>query len=1167
VDIAGWLRELGLERYEEAFRENEIDGEILPKLTADDLKDIGVTTVGHRRKLLEAIAALTEPAAAARTESSIPDGAAPRARAAQAERRQLTVLVVDLVGSTELAARLDPEDMGRVIRGYQECCARAVERWGGHIAKYMGDGVLAYFGWPQAHEDAAERAVRAGLELAEAVRAVDAPGSASGGCEAVGRLGEPEAKPDVPLASVVERRVTLRSTRPTSADLEAGIPLAARIGIATGLVMVGELIGEGAASEHTVVGETPNLAARLQALAEPGSVVISQATRRLVGGLFLLEDLGPLRLKGFAEPLAVWRVEGEGRAEGRFEARQTAGLTPLVGREEELNLLLARWRRAVAGEGQVALLSGEPGIGKSRIVQALRERLAGQSYTCLSHYCSPYHSASALYPIVGLLERAAGFTRDDLPEAKLGKLEALLARGTEGLAEAVPLIADVLGIAVGERYPSPNLSPQRKAQRTLEVLVEQVDGLAARQPVLAVYEDVHWIDPTTLAALGLLIERVQRLSVLLLITFRPEFAPPWSSHAHVTQLSLARLTRRHGSAIVARMAGSKALPEQVLNEIVARTDGIPLFVEELTKTVLESGLLQDAGDHFELAGPLPSLAIPSTLQDSLMARLDRLAPVKEVAQTAAAIGREFDHGLLAAVSPLSAPDLESALDQLVQSELIFRRGAPPDATYTFKHALVQEAAYSSLLKSRRQQLHARIAQALEEQFPEVAAHRPEVLARHLTDAALTEKAVNSWHRAAQQAGERFAHKEAIAHLTRSLELLESLPETVDSAREEARLQIALGISLTATRGPASEMLNAYLRAQELAERIGDTRLIYAAVWGHWYFNLLRMRFDTARELSYKLLELASREQDKELLLQAHHAAWPILLCRGEILLCREHCEQGLALYDRDEHRAHALRYGGHDPGACAQYHAAPALWLLGYPDQAVAISSDAVRLASELAQPFSLALALAHASFLHQFRGEAHLAQERAEATATLSVEQGFPHYRATGTLMRGWAAAVRGDFEAGTAALQEGLAALRAAGANVRRSYYLALLADVCGRAGRPEAGQNAIAEALAFAEESGERWWEAELHRLSGELLLVQSGENRAQAEGCFLRASEIARQQSAKAFELRAATSLGRLWAQQGKPAQAHDLLAPVYGWFTEGFETQDLKHARALLDELR
>ncbi|HEX6114396.1 MAG TPA: hypothetical protein VFZ10_19035, partial [Geminicoccaceae bacterium] len=515
----------------------------------------------------------------------------------------------------------------------------------------------------------------------------------------------------------------------------------------------------------------------------------------------------------------------------------------------------------------------------------------------------------------------------------------------------------------------------------------------------------------------------------------------------------------------------------------------------------------------------------------------------------------------------SGEQLDHALDQLVAAELVFRRGAPPDATYTFKHALVQEAAYNSLLKSRRQQLHARIAKVLEEQLPEVAAIRPEVLARHLTAAGLTDKAVGYWHRAGEQAAERFAHREAIAQLSTALDLLKSMPDTPERVREEIRLQNALGVSLVATRGPAPEVAQASMRARELAERIGDTRQAYAAVWGLWYFNHMRMKFKAARDLSYELLELARREQDKELLLQAHHAAWPCLLYGGEFLLSREHTEQGFALYNPQEHNSHALRYGGHDPGVCCRYHGALALWLLGWPDQATAMAHDAVRLATDLAQPFSLAIALGYVSFLHQFRGEAQLAQEQAEATIARSAEQAFFQYRPTGIVIRGWAVAAQGDPEAGTAGIEEGLAALRVAGADVRRSYFLALLADVCRRAGRLEAAQSAIAEALAFAEESGERWWEADLHRLKGELLLDRSAPNRAEAEACFRRALELAHRQSAKGFELRAAASLARLWRDQGKRGEAYELLAPVYGWFTEGFDTADLKDAKALLDELR
>ena len=624
MDVAAWLRELGLERYEQAFRDNAIDAGVLPKLTAEDLRDLGVSAVGHRRKLLEAIAALTEQTQAAPTAA---DAGVPRAgKPPEAERRQLTVLFCDLVGSTALSARLDPEDMGTVMRAYHRCCAEGVKRWDGHVAKYLGDGVLAYFGWPQAHEDDAERAVRAGLELSISV----------------GRLPAGD-----------------------------GTPLAARVGIATGPVVVGELIGAGASQEQTVVGETPNLAARLQALAEPGAVVISQATRRLVGRLFELTDLGPLRLKGFAERVQTWRVLDEGRAESRFEAMHGQQLTTLVGREHEIGLLTDRWERAKEGEGQVVLLSGEPGIGKSRIVRALRARLANEPHTPLSHYCSPHHTNSALYPVIRLLERAAGFTRDDRPEARLDKLVALLSQATEALGEVVPLVAALLGIETGQRYPALALTPQHQKQRTLKVLIEQVEGLAAQKQVLAVYEDVHWVDASTLEVLDQLIERAQRLHALVLITFRPEFNPPWTGHAHVMQLSLSRLTRRHGQALIDEVTGGKALPDEMLDEILAKTDGVPLFVEELTKTVLESGLLTDAGDHYALAGPLVPLAIPATLHDSLMARLDRLASVKEVAQAGAVIGREFSHELLAAVSHLPEDELRESLNQLVASELVF----------------------------------------------------------------------------------------------------------------------------------------------------------------------------------------------------------------------------------------------------------------------------------------------------------------------------------------------------------------------------------------------------------------------------------------------------------------------------------------------------------------
>jgi class 3 adenylate cyclase len=751
MDIAAWLQGLGLERYLEAFRANDVDADVLRTLTGDDLKELGVASLGHRKKLLEAVAALAAPAAGPgfADQTLTAEADAPAAKPREAERRQLTVLFCDLVGSTALSAQLDPEEMGAVIRAYQNAVAGETLRFEGHVAKFMGDGVLAYFGWPQAHEDDAERAVRAGLALVRAVA----------GLEAGGR------------------------------------PLAARIGIATGLVVVGELVGEGEAQERAVVGETPNLAARLQALADPGSVVISQATRRLVGGLFELTDLGPTRVKGFAEPLAAFRVEGEGRADGRFEALHGQRLTPLIGREHELAMLLERWAWAKEGDGQVVLIAGEPGIGKSRLLRALREQLAGEPHLTLSHFCSPYHTNSALHPIFAQLERAAGIASHDEPADRLAKLEALLGQGTEHLEEAVPLIGALLGIPSGGRYPAPNLSPQRQKQRTLEVLIEQLAGLARDRPVLEQYEDVHWVDPSTLELLDLLVERVRTLPALVVLTYRPDFSPPWIGQSHVTALTMNRLGRRQGAAMVDRVTGGKALPDEILDQILANTDGVPLFVEELTKTVLESGLLTDAGDRYELSGPLPALAIPATLHDSLMARLDRLAPVKEVAQIGAVIGREFSHELLAAVLPLGEAGLTAALDQLVASELIFRRGTPPEATYSFKHALVQDAAYESLLKARRQQLHAKIGHVLEEHFPEVAATNPEVLAHHWRGADNLYKAICYLRDAATLAVERSSNREAAAHISVALELVRAQPPSVGRQQTETALRLSLGAAL------------------------------------------------------------------------------------------------------------------------------------------------------------------------------------------------------------------------------------------------------------------------------------------------------------------------------------------------------------------------------------
>jgi class 3 adenylate cyclase/predicted ATPase len=1120
VDIAAWLRELGLERYEQAFRENEIDAQILPKLTADDLKDIGVTIVGHRRKLLEAITAL-ERASAPQARLSAPAEATPRARPAEAERRQLTVLFCDLVGSTELAARLDPEDLREIMRAYQAACTDVVCRFEGHVARFLGDGVLAYFGWPQAHEDDAERAVRAGLQLVEDVTRLE-PG--------------------------------------------AGVRLQARVGVATGRVVVGDLISEGVSDKDAVSGDTPNLAARLQAIAVTASVVISPATRRLVGGLFELTDLGPQRLKGFAEPVSAWQVEGQVRAEGRFEARQTTSLTPLVGREEEIALLLRRWRRAQDGEGQVVLLSGEPGIGKSRIVWELREHIAAEPYVRLTYQCSPYHQTSPLHPVVEHLEPAAGFERDDPPEARLAKLEALLARGTDKLDQVVPLIAALLGVPIGERYPVLELTPQRRKELLLEALLEQLARLAAKQPVLVVNEDVHWIDPTTQELLGLAVARVQHLPVLLLITFRPEFMPPWAGQPHVGALRLSRLGQRDGAAMVDRVVGDKALPDEVTAQIVAKTDGVPLFVEELTKAVLESGLLADAGDHYELSGPLPPLAIPATLHDSLLARLDHLAAVKEVAQIGAAIGREFSYALLAAATDRPEDQLHDALDQLVSSELVFRRGTPPEATYSFKHALVQDAAYGTLLKTRRQHLHARIAQVLEQQFPEIAESQPALLAHHCTEAGLTANAVNYRRRAARLAVVQSAHLEAIAEATKGLEALAGLPDGPERRRQELDLQLALGRGFLIAKGEAApETGSAYSRAVELCAQVDEIAQMFPALYGRLLFHWARGELLLAHELAHQFFEIAQDQDEPSARATGTRIIGMISVQLGRPSAARIYLEQALE-QSSGCHSTQAFIYPYHPRVDCLSYMSATFL-TLGYPDQALSFVRQALAEAQVLGHPDSIAYAMAEAAGFYQDVGNVQAVQEQAEQLIALATEQGYPYFLAEGRLYQAWALGQQGRVGEAIRQMRQAISAMRVAHKGIGMPYRLLSLAGVHMRARQAPDGLDVLTEALSLVESTGERWFEAELHRVRGELLLRLPDPERIGAEGCFRHAIAVAQGQQAKLWELRAATSLAGLWGEQGRRSEAHDLLAPVYDWFTEGFDTADLKDAKALLDELR
>src|SRR5713101_5680477 len=1044
----------------------------------------------------------------------------------EAERRQLTVLFCDLVDSTVLASQLDPEELREVVRAYQDTCAKVIARFDGHIAQYLGDGLLVYFGYPLAHEDDPQRAVRAGLGMVEAL----------------GQLN-------------------------TGLGQERGVELAVRLGIHTGLVVVGDM-GGGTRQEQLALGETPNLAARLQGLAAPNTLVISAVTFQLLGGFFACQPLGTPILKGFAQPLAVYRVLYESMARSRLEAASSTGWTPLVGREQEIGVLLERWAQVKDGLGQVVLLSGEAGIGKSRLVQVLRDQVAAEPRAWLTPcQCSPYHRHTALYPLIDLLERVVlRVDREESPQQKVGKLEGFLVQYGLPLAEVVPLCAALLSLPLPADYAPVTVSPEQHKQQTLHVLVTILLRIAAQQPVLFVMEDLHWVDPSTLELLSLLVDQGPTARILALFTFRPDFPPPWTGRAHLTQLTVNRLPRRQAVEVIRQVAHGKGFPPEVVEQIVAKTDGVPLFVEELTKMVLESGLLQERDEGYALTGPLHPLAIPATLHDSLMARLDRLAAVKALVQLGATRGREFPYELLRAVSPWDEATVQRGLHQLVEAEFLYQQGLPPQATYLFKHALIQDAAYQSLLKSTRQQYHQRIAQVLEEGFADLVDTQPELLAQHFTEAGQNARAIPYWQRAGERALQRSANLEAISHLTKGLEVLKTLPNSPKRLQHELDVQITLGRALTVTKGYAApEVGHAYARARELCQQVGETPQLFPVLRGLWNFYLIRTELRTARELAEQLLNLAQRAQDPALIQQAHSALAGALVHLGEFAATQEHLQQGLALYNPPQHRALTLRLEI-DLGVFFLAYMTRPLWLLGYSDQALRRSQEALTLAQELAHPFSLAYALAFAAWVHQFRREGQATHERAEALCAIAKEQGFAFLLATGTMHRGWALAEQGQGMEGMAQICEGLAAYRATGAEVDRTYFLALLAEAYRQGKQDDEGLTVLEEALALTDRQASVIWEAELHRLKGELLLARSAENQVEAEACFHEALAITRRQEAKSLELRAAMSLSRLWQQQGKRQEAYDLLAPIYHWFTEGFDTADLQDARALLAEL-
>ncbi len=1098
-DIGEWLVQLGLGKYSETFAENDVEFEVLPELSDDDLKELGLS-LGHRRKLLKAIAGLTagmQPDVVGKaTEPSVVSESG-----GEAERRQLTILFCDLVGSTELSHLLDPEDMREVMRRYQNAVAGAVTRYSGHVARYLGDGVLVYFGWPTAHENQAERAIWAGLYAIGAVE---------------------------------------------NLKLDDDLRLQARVGIASGQVVIGDLVGNAGRDVAAVTGETPNLAARLQGLAEPSQVVIDAGTYGLVGTTFEVEDLGSHDLKGFPQPKPVWRVLGQGRAESRFEAAHAGRLAPLVGREHELGLVLECWSIAKGADGQVVLLTGEAGIGKSRMVQELCDAVGQERHFRLRYQCSPYHTNSAFYPIIQRLERAADFAAADDTETRLDKLEALLRRSSNDIDSDAPLFAALMSLPGEHRYGALELTPQQQRDRTIEALIDQLGVLSRRRPVLFLLEDAHWIDPTTETLIGEAMTRIADAPVFMLITYRPEYIPPWADLPNVAMIALNRLSREHGADLVQAMGGDK-LAADVVAQIIARAGGVPLFVEELTKSLLESD-----DDKAE---------IPASLQASLVARLDRLGDAGRVAQLAATLGKSFHYRIIQAVSGLDKTELDRSLAAMIVAGLLFQSGPSQDATYTFKHALIQDAAYETLLRSTRQKYHEKVSEVLLQDYADQAATEPELIAQHLSLAGLPEKAVEYWLLAGQRAGERSAHYEAIADLESGLQELELLPQSQTRDKHEFALRIALGASLLTVKGwSAPEVEKNYERAQELSTTAGDIHEMVVSLRGLANVFFLKGEVNNARRLADRQLAIALEQDDAVLLMGGYRSVGMCSFFVGEFEAARENLQRANAIYDRSLH--HAQRFvDGTDPAVIGLSVVGWANWFLGNPREARHNVHAALSLAEELQHPFSITYARSLAASLYQVCRNPEAVREHAEAAIGIAEEHDFPYWLGWATVMRGWAQSALGDPDQGIETLQHGLQAYESTGAQQIKPYILTLLAELYGWAGLPQKGIEALGGAFGPGNKTDVCFYEAEALRTQGELLRQsQGGDGRVYFEG----ALTLARRQHARSLELRAAISAGRASLERGEKKSARDLIRAVYRSFDASLSDPDLLDARELLD---
>jgi class 3 adenylate cyclase len=1119
MDVGEWLRNIGLPQYEDAFLENAIDDELLRGLTAEDLRELGVAALGHRLKILKAINELPKLAVA----SADPLAPIPAFGEDAAQRRQLTVVFCDLVGSTALSARLDPEDMRDVVRAYHDACSRAIARHDGFVAKFMGDGVLAYFGYPHAHEDDAERAVRAGLAI----------------IADVGKLETP-----------------------------AKVELTVRVGMATGLVIVGDHIGQGSAREQMVVGDPPNLAARLQALAKPGSVLIAEATRRLIGGSFELKALGPQILKGFDEAVPAWVALREAENISRFDASRSEKMTPFVGRQEEVGRLVELWRYSTAGEGQAVALSGEAGIGKSRITATLRERIGAERHIVLRYQCSQHHANDAFYPIIGQIWHAAGFTSDESSARRLDKLEAMISLSGADAGEIGPYLASLLSIPTGERYPLLEMAPDEVKERTIASLIALFVELAKASPVLALLEDAHWIDPTSLEVFGRLIEKMQSQRVLLVATFRPEFASPWLGPPHVTPISLNRFGRAEAMTMINRVAGGKALPTEVLEQIIAKTDGVPLFVEELTKTVLESGLLREESGSYVLNGALTPLAIPSTLQDSLMARLDRLASVREIAQIGAAIGREFSYRLLEAVSPIKGAALQDALSQLVASELVYGRGAAPDAMYIFKHALVQDTAYSSLLRGPRQRIHAEIGRALGERFADQVESAPAIIAHHYSEAGLAELAARYWLAAAEVAHARAAPVEANRYVDAGLALLPRIPENAEKQSLELALQIANANALLAMQGyNAPQTLAALTAAKQLLDAgVGSDLQRFTVLYGLGAANYVGARMQSALALAHEIVQVADRQDDSTYRLVAYRLLGTVQYLTGCNRQALESLQQAERYRDRDRDRRMSYRFGL-DAGLDALNWKLWPLYQLGLLDQWTHVIEQVRAEISDHPHPPTIATCTSFAVCMPEvIMGDLEASEHHSGEMVAYCTENKIEFFKLIAVVHQLGPRAMRNPTKENIAAALAAVDAHHAIGMRLTRPTYLGLIAMAMLSAGDAAGAQELLREAFTLVEDGGETANLSNLHRFDGLVALYRPEPDLAQAEVCFRKAIDVARVQEGLMLELEAACDLARLWRITGSLRDIRGLLEPILAMIVGGETVPIIQNARALLAEV-